>query len=223
MRSIVALAISIALSASSWAQSEITVSADAEVSAEPDIAEFHLSIIARQPLATESFKTYLATYNSLQSSLKNLVDTTKIFTDNLSVAPSFDYMKPEKITPDYYQVSAIMNLSVPISQMNQVLEKITAVEGVTINGIQFRAKEQDRLQTEALEKAVAKAHEKAATIAKLEGLSDLKIKNMSTSFVRPPVPLYGARMETLGAIPSLNASDVTVSVTITATYTATPK
>ncbi len=220
MRRLLFLFVSLVVVATAWAQSEITVSANANISAEPDIADFHLSIIVRQQQATDAFKIYLNKYDALQNSLKNLIDTTKLMTDNLSVTPSFDYKKPEQITPDYYQVSASMSLSVPISELNKVLGKITTVDGVTINGIAFRAKNQDRLEIKALEEAVKKAREKAEAITKLEGLTDLKVKSMNTSFSRPPIlPLYRvAAME--GAGPSVNPSNISVSASVTVTYTA---
>ncbi|HUI31635.1 MAG TPA: SIMPL domain-containing protein [Candidatus Acidoferrales bacterium] len=200
--------------------SEITVSAEATVSAEPDIAEFHLAIVSRQQLATDAFKHYASTYGALQSSLGELIDSKELKTGKLSITPSFNEKNPDQTTPIYYQVSALMTLSVPLSQLNKLLAQITSVEGVTINGIEFRAKNQDSLQTAALEDAVKKAHEKAQAIAKLENLRDLKVKTMTTSISRPPVPFYGARMESIAAAPSLNASDVTVSASITVTYSA---
>ena len=160
--------------------SEITVSAEATVSAQPDIAEFHLGIISRQPLATDAFRNYLSTYDALKNSLATLVDANTLTTDNLSITPNFNYKKPDQIAPDYYQVTSVMSLSVPLSQLNKILGTITAVEGVTINGIEFRAMNQDSLQSLALEEAVKKAHRKASTIAKLENLSDLKVKAMTT-------------------------------------------
>lgn len=116
-----------------------------------------------------------------------------------------------------------MSLSIPLSQLNNILGKITSVEGVTINGIEFRASNQDSLQTSALEEAVVKARTKAEAISKLENLRDLKVKTINTSYSRPPIPFYGARTESLAMVPSLNASDVTVSASITVTYTAVPK
>jgi len=228
MRPIFFLSISLFIAASSRSQtnstgdheSEITMSAEATVSAQPDIAEFHLGIISRQPLATEAFRNYLSTYDALKSSLSVLVDATKLTTDNLSITPNFNYKKPDQVTPDYYQVTSVMTLSVPLAQLNKILGKITAVEGVTINSIEFRAMNQDSLQTAALEAAVKKAHRKANAIAELENLTILKVKTMTTSISRPPVPFYGARTESLAMVPSLNASDVTVSASITVTYIA---
>lgn len=75
--------------------SEITVSAEATVSAEPDIAEFHLAIISRKPLATEAFISYLKVYEALHSSLNKLIDSTKLETGNLSVTPHFSDKNPE--------------------------------------------------------------------------------------------------------------------------------
>jgi uncharacterized protein YggE len=203
--------------------SEITVSAEATVSAEPDVTEFHLRIISRQPLATEAFSHYLSTYEELSRSLARSIDTTLLKTGNLFITPSFNEKDNDQIKPIYYQVSALMTLSIPLSKLNDVLAQITSVEGVTINGIEFRAKDQDSLQTVSLQEAVKKAHEKAEAIAVLEHLGGLKVKTMSTSTSRPPVPYYGARMQTLEAVPSLNASDVTVSSSVTVTYTASAK
>lgn len=203
--------------------SEITVSAEATVSAEPDIAEFHLGIVSREPLATEAFRHYSSTYESLRNSLTKLVDSTQLKTGNLFINPTFNEKNPDQTVPVYYQVSALMTLTVPLSQLNKILAKITSVEGVTINGIEFRATNQDSLQTAALKEAVKKAHEKAEVIAKSESLGDLKVKTMTTSISRPPVPFYGARVQSLEMAPLLNASDITLAASITVTYTATPK
>lgn len=205
------------------ALSEISVSANASVTAEPDVAEFRVSIVTRQEQATAAFKAYLGTYDALQRSLRGIVDTTKLYTDNLSVTPHFNYKKPEQVTPDYYQVTAAMSLSVPISDLNKVLGRITSVDGVTINGIEFQSKEQDELEIKALKLATEKARDKAEAIAKLEGLSDLKVKSMTTSTTRPPImPMYRTMAaEAVG--PSVNPSSISVSASISATYTAVPK
>ncbi len=203
--------------------SEITVSATSSVTTEPDIAEFRISIIARQRQATMAFKSYVRTYDALQASLKKVVDSTKLMTDNLLVTPFFDYKKPDRVTPEYYQVRASMSLSVPIPDLNRVLGSVTSVEGVTIDGIQFRAKDQEKLELRALNLAIMQAKEKAESAAKLEGMTDLRVKSMNTTTSRPPVmPMYGA-MAAETAIPSVNASSVSVSATVNVTYTAESK
>jgi uncharacterized protein len=229
MRRSVFLLVWLVLTSAAWAQttgqalSEISVSADAAVTADPDVAEFHISIIVRQEQATESFKLYMNTYNSLQKSLKGITDSTKLLTDNLSVTPYFSHKEPGQVNPDYYQVAASMSLSVPISDLNRVLGSVTSVEGVTINGIEFRTNDREKLEIQALELAVTRAREKAAAIARLEGLSDLRVKSMNTSFNRPPImPMYGAVAAQM-AMPSVNASSVSVSATVQVTYTAASK
>ncbi len=204
-------------------RSEISVSANASVSAEPDIANFAISITVRQELATAAFKTYVRIYDALQNSLKGVVDSTKLTTDNLSVTPFFNYKKPEQVKPDYYQVTATMSLSVPIPDLNKVLGNITSVDGVTINGIEFRAKNQEKLETQAIELAVKEAREKAEAVAKLEKLTDLKVKTLGASTNRPPImPMYRV-MSVESAGPSVNASSISVSATVNATYTAIPR
>lgn len=225
MRRVVLLLVSFVVASTALAQSEITVSSTADVSAEPDIAEFHLSITSRQEQATNAFRMYLTTYHLLQNSIKNLVDTTKLTTDNLSVTPFYDYKRPDHVRPEYYQVSTSMSLSVPISQLNDMLGRVTSVEGVTINGIQFKAQNQDSLETEALEEAVEKSRTKAEAIARLEKLTDLKVKSMNTSVSRPPLyPMYRAMsVESAAPGPSISPSSISVSASVTVTYTAASK
>jgi len=135
-------------------ETEITVSAEANISAQPDMAEFQISILSREQQATEAFRVYLERYNALLSALRTFVDSTKLVTENLSISPAFNYQKPDQVTPDYYQVTASMSLSVPISKLNKILGQVTSIEGISLNGIAFRASNQDTLETEALKKAV---------------------------------------------------------------------
>ncbi len=208
-----------------FAQSEISVSASAEVSTQPEVAEFRLAIMARQQLATDAFSTYLSRYNALRNSLDKIVDSTKLVTSNLSITPFFNYKNPEHMKPEYYQVSTSMSLSVPVSKMNAILGRVASIDGVTINGISFEAKDREKMEIEALEMATKKAQSKAAAIAKLEGLTDLKVKNLNTSVSRPPVPFFGgeAMMATAAVEPSVTPSSISVTATINVTYTATQK
>lgn len=209
-------------SSSAYHGTEITISAEANVYAKPDIAEFKLSIIARQLKATDAFKTYLTRYDALTSSLQDVVDIAKLLTDNLSVTPSFNYQKVDQVTPDYYQVSSSMSISVQISELNKVLGRIASVDGVTINGVIFQAKNQDSLETKALEEAVKKARDKADAIAELEGLTNLKAKSMNTAYSRPRLPFLG-EADRVAAPSSVNPSTVSVSASVTVTYVANSK
>ncbi len=229
MRRIILLLLSIVIASAAQAQSnekpgsEVTVSATSSVSAEPEIAEFRISIIARHAEATNAFGSYVRTYDALEKALKAAVAPGELKTDNLTVTPFFDYKKPDKVTPEYYQVRATMSLSVPIPDLNKTLGSVASVEGVTVDGIQFRVKDEEKLETDALKLAVRQAREKAEAIAKLEGLSDLKVKTLNTNTTPPPVmPMFRA-MSVESAAPSLNASSVSVSATVNVTYTASSK
>jgi len=202
-------------------QSEISVSAEANVYTKPEVAEFNLSIVARQPKATDAFETYLQRYDALVNSLRSIVDTTKLLTNNLSLTPSFDYKNPDQVNPNYYQVSSSMSISVQISKLNKVLGRVASVDGVTINGITFQARNPDSLETIALKEAVKKAHDKAEEVARLEGFSNIKLRSMNTSYSRPPVPFRGEVMAASAQMaPSVNPSTVSVSANVGATYTA---
>lgn len=230
MRRMIFLMALLVMAGTSQAQSkgetapEISVSATASVSAQPDIAEFRISIIARNQLATAAFKTYLRTYGILLKSVtRAAIDTNKLVTDNLSIRPFFNYKKPEQVSPQYYQVTSSMSLSVPIADLNKLLAGITDVEGVTIDGIQFQVKDNQKLEIEALRLADRRAREKAEAVAGLEGLGGLKVKSMNTSTTPPPIMPMGRMMAVESAAPSLSAPAISVSATVNVTYTAVQK
>ncbi len=229
MRLAAFMLLSIAIATSSQAQSksqpppEITVSATARVTAEPDVAEFSIGIVTRNEQATTAFRIYLGRYRSLKKSLAGIVDSTKLVTDNLSVRPYFNYKKPENTSPEYYQVDASMSLSVSISRLNRVLGAITSVEGVTVNGIQFRVSDQSKLEIEALKLAGRRAREKAEAIAALENLARLSVKSVNTSTTPPPIMPMGRMMSVESVAPSISPAAVEVSATVNAVYTAEQK
>lgn len=203
---------------------EISVSASASVKAQPEIALFRISIIARNPQATAAFKIYLRTYDILLKSIAGAaVDSNELVTDNLSIRPFFNYKKPDQVTPEYYQAAASMSLSVPITDLNKLLGSITSVEGVTIDGIQFRVKDSQKLEIEALKLADRRAHEKAEAVGELEGLTNLRVKTMNTSTTPPPIMPMGRLMAVQSASPSLSAPPISVSASVSVTYTAVQK
>lgn len=202
---------------------EITVSATAKVSARPDVAEFRIGIITRNQQATLAFRTYLDRYRGLTRSLTGIIDSTELMTDNLSVRPYYNYKKPERTSPEYFQVQASMSLSVSISKLNEVLGAITKVEGVTVDAIQFRLADEPALEIEALKLADRRAREKAEAIAGVEGLTSLKVKSANTSTIPPPLMPMGRVMSVESAAPSISPAAISVSATVHATYTAMPK
>lgn len=229
MRRMIFMLLSIAVVSTSQAQSnlqslpEITVSATAKVSAQPDMAEFRIGIITRNQQATSAFRTYLDRYRSLTRSLSGVVDSTKLMTDNLSVRPYYNYKKPEQTSPEYFQVQALMSLSVPISRLNKALGAVTRVDGVTVDAIQFSLADESTLEISALKLADKRAREKAEAIAGVESLTGLKLKTASTSTVPPPVMPMDRVMSVESVAPTISPGSVSVSATVHATYTAVPK
>ncbi|MGO9482879.1 MAG: SIMPL domain-containing protein [Candidatus Kryptoniota bacterium] len=211
----------LAAESNAQSQSEITVSAEATVYAKPGIADFSLTIVARQPKATEAFATYLERYHALVQSLRDVIDTTTLMTNDLTISPSFDSKNPDQVSPNYYQLWSSMSISVPISKLNNTLSRIASIEGVTINGIAFRVRNLDSLETIALKEAVTKAHDKAEEIAKLEGFTNIKLRSMNPSYYHPPVPLRGEVIAAQAQMSSsVNPSTISAAVDVSATYTA---
>lgn len=229
MRQLVFILLFIGIAATSRAQSnkqsapEISVSATAKVSANPDIAEFRIGIVTRNEQATSAFRMYLDRYRGLHKSLAGLVDSTQLKTNNLSISPYFNYKRPDRTSPEYYQVSASMSLSIPISRLNNVIGAVASVEGVTIDGIQFRVKDEARLELEALRLADRQARRKAEAIASLEGLTDLKVKSMNTSTTPPPIMPMDRLMSVEASAPAVTPGSVSVSASVNVTYTAVQK
>jgi len=201
------------------AQAEITVAGEGRVTVAPEFAEFNIGINRRNLSLAEAYNEYRVIYNNFTSSMKDIIDPEKIYTNGLSITPRFDYQKQDRLSPDYYLVNATLTFDVPISLLNKALDKTGSVNGIVLNGIRFTTRNTAKLETEALLEAMKDAEAKAEVIARQSELSSLTVKSVTTQISHPPVFLP-LRAASIASESNVVPADISVTASVTVTFTA---
>lgn len=205
----------------------ISVSAEAKVSAPPDIAHLSFGIqTGRQPTAK-------AAIAMIEKNMQNIIDAAKkagvaekdLTTESFWLNPAYDYSNGTQV-PRGFEAGQSLRVKVrDLDKVGDVLTAATAAGANNAGGISFEIDEPEQLQAEAREMAVKKAKAKAEVLAGSLGMHIVKLTGFSEGGGGYPQPMYMKTMDSYGvgggaeARPSLvvptGEQDVTSQVTLT--------
>ena len=107
-------------------------------------------------------------------------------------------------------------------KINNILDKAVAAGANTVGGLQFTIDDTEKAKSEARNKAIAQAKEKAESIASSSGLRIVRLSNISESSYPTPGPitygLGGASYDVKESAPSVQTGQLEFDVTVTLTY-----
>lgn len=214
------------------------VSADADVVAIPDVAQFSFSVITEgstdvSALQQENTKKVNDAIDFLKSAG---VDEKDIKTTNYSVSPRYQYFRcPSPVPfgevepcPPAEIVGYTINQSVSVKirdfeKSGDILTQVVKNGANSVSQLSFTIDDPTMLQDEAREKAIDKAKKKAGEIARAGGFRVGKLLSISESGGFPPV-YRGLESRAFGmggdvddiALPSIEpgSQEVTVGVTL---------
>lgn len=169
----------------------ISVSADAKVSAPPDIGVLSFGIqTGRQPTAKRAM-------DLLRQRMTAIVDATKtagvaekdIATEQFWLNPAYDYQDGRQV-PQGFEASQSLTVKVrDLDKVGDVLSAVTAAGANQVGGVTFSIDEPDSLRAQARERAIEKAKAKAAVLAKGLGMTLDRMTGFSEGGSVPPRPL----------------------------------
>ena len=199
----------------------ISVSADAKVSAAPDIAMLSFGVTTgRQPSAKAAIALVTKNMTAVLAAVKKLgIEDKDISTENFWLNPVYDYTTAGQI-PRGFEVN--QNLSVKVHDLDKVGDVLTAATSAGANqagGITFSIDNSDALKGEARTKAIEKAKRKAQDLAASLGMHLGRITGFSEDGNYSPRPMMmktmdaGMAAEASLPIPS-GEQDITSNVTI---------
>lgn len=172
------------------ATNTISVSGDGEVFAVPDMATFSVTIQeeakdvkAAQDVATKKGNDIIAYLK------KGGIDEKDIQTTDYSIYPQYDYINavcsggycpPGKQTLRGFQVSQTLTVKVRDTKKAGDLLSGVGSRGVSsVSGLSFTIDNQDMLEAEARDEAIAKAKAKAEVLAKSLGVRIVRVVGFS--------------------------------------------
>lgn len=214
------------VAATSRAVATISVSADARVSALPDVAHASFGItVERQSSAKAAIDGVRKNMTSIIAAVKNAgVEEKDISTENFWLSPSYDYQDGRQILRGY---SAGQSLRVKVRNLENVGPVLTAATDAGANqagDVMFSFDNTDALQAKARAMAIAEAKQKAQQLAATLGVSLGKLQGFSEGYSgsQPPMLMRAdmAMMKTESAdqapmpVPS-GEQDITAQVTLT--------
>lgn len=211
----------------SSAKNTISISGEGKVSAVPDLAQIELGVTTQGSTASD-------VQNQSTNKINKIIDFVKkqgvpqedITTSQFSMYPTYDYTNGKNDINGY---QANQTISIKIrgvdkskDQLNKVLGGVTDQGANQINGVTFTFNDPDELRQQAREKAITKAKEKAAELAKISGISLGRLITVSESYGGMPIGMPYAASGMGGGAAMMDSATPNVepgSQDITATMT----
>ena len=185
------------------ATNTITVSGDGEVFAVPDTATFSVTVQEEAKTVKDAQDTATKKSNDIVAYLKTQgIDEKDIQTTDYSVSPQYDYSQgvcpasgycpPGKQTLRGFQVSQTLTIKVrDTKKAGDLLSGVGALGASQVSGLSFTIDDQDALEAQARDKAIAKAKTKAEELANSLGVSIVRVVGFSENANYPIPYAYG--------------------------------
>lgn len=214
----------------------ISVSGEGKVFAKPDTATFTYTVDETAPdVATAQKKATAASDDVIQYLKAQGVKDTDIQTTSYNVNPQYQYSAqvctrdgycpPSKQTITGYEVAETETVKVTNIDQAGTLLSGAGSRGVSdVSGLTFTVADENALDAQARDKAIADARSKAQQLATSLGVSIVRITGFSENTGGNPVPMYAKMSESAGASADAAAAPAPIAVgqnTITSDVTVT--
>jgi uncharacterized protein len=200
------------------ASGTLTVTGAGSVTTKPDLAQISAGVTTQGRTAQETLRANSVAVAKVIAALKAKgIDSKDLQTDNVSLEPRTD---PDGTTVVGYSASNDVTAVVrDVTQTGAVIDAAVAAGANNVSGPSLAKGDQDELYRQALQKAVAQARAKAATLAQAAGVSLGELKAVSEDGV--PQPFAGvdrAAAYAADAAPPIEAGSAQVGASVTLVF-----
>jgi len=166
----------------------ISVSADAKVSAPPDIATLSFGVqTGRQPTAQAAVGNLKKNIDSIIAAVEKVgIEKKDIGTENFWMNPAYDYVDGTQVPRGF---EATQSLRVKVRDLNKVgdvLSVATAAGANQAGGVTFSIDNPDELKATARKEAIEKAKAKAEVLAANLGMRVVRMTGFAEDGQVPP-------------------------------------
>ena len=208
---------------------KLFLNATGEVRAAPDMARVTAGVVAEAATASEAMADQRERMTAVMAALEEAgVAASDIQTTGLDLSPvyaSYNRNQDENQGPritGYRASNRVTVIARDLSLVGPTLDALVEVGANTIDGVSFDIEESDTLLNEARRDAVAKLRDRAELYADAAGLNIGRILEMSESQnYRPVERMEMSRALTADAATPVSGGELTISVTVNATFEIT--
>jgi uncharacterized protein YggE len=204
-------------------QTGITVSGDGKATGTPDVANIQLGVSKLADTVADARSQAAASMDAMVTSMKNNgIDAKDIQTQQLSIAPEYDYSGAKQVLKGFRVTNIVSAKIRKIDDTSKIVDDAVTAGGndAQVQGISFSIDNPDDLKAQARKDAMADARARAETLAKEAGVTLGAPITISESNVVVPIPFAaGAEAARDTVTPSTpiepGTQDVTVTVNVT--------
>ncbi|MFA6918727.1 MAG: SIMPL domain-containing protein [Patescibacteria group bacterium] len=206
----------------------VTVDGVGKVTAKPDVAMVNIGIITEGNSVTQIQKDNTSKMNAITKAIKDQfkIEDKDIQTTNYSINPKYDWTSgTQKIVG--YSISQSLNVKVRnFDNVGNILAKASELGANSVNGPTFTIDDPEVYKSQAREKAVAQAKDKAKVLADQVGISLGRIMNFSEGVSgNYSVPMMdsatygmGGGVATKAVSPDIQAGSEDIQVNVSISY-----
>lgn len=219
------------LTATSWADSDpsiLRLTGTGEITVIPDTVEFDLSVETQSGTAAVAAAENAQKMAQVSARLQELLDKTGSFkTSNYQVYPVYQTQQGERQnTLLGYRVSNQISVkTMNLKDFGNILDALMKAGINQVQSLNFTHSESDRLEQEALTKAIRDAHAQASFAADTAGVKIIALQQMELLDSRPG-PFYRKNammaLESSASTP-ITPGDLTISKQVNMVYIISPK
>lgn len=201
----------------------ITVMAQGEVSAEPDLAMITIGVETRDSTAGSAAAENADRMSDVMDALRQMdIPEEEIQTVDYSIRAEIDWDDDEQRVIGYVVSNSVRVKMRDMQRVGDVLDAVTEAGANNVYGIQFTFDDPSALREQARAEAMAEARKKAESLAELAGVRLGAPRTISESFSETP-PYYleavYARSESgVGGGTSVSSGQLDVAVQVQVTF-----
>ena len=203
----------------------VSFSGEGKVLAKPDIAVAYLSIVTEAATSKAAQDENSRKSQEVVDFLKKQnVDEKDIKTSSYNIYPQYNYPRFDKPEIRGYQVNQSLQVKIrDLDNVSKILDGVVTAGVNQVGSLNFQIDNPEELKTEARQKAIDDAKNKANELKSQLGIKLGRIINFSENTYGYPVPLYERAISAdagggISGGPSLPTGENEISVNVTLTY-----
>lgn len=200
----------------------LNVSGSGVIKASPDMARIVLGYVNEAKEARLSQENNASVSNEIIRALKGLgIEEKDIQTMEFTITAVYTYQQDREPVIRGYQTTHMLSVAVrDLKNIGSVIDSSTKAGANRIQQISFDIANKENLKLQAIEEAMKDARKKAEAALKAEGESILRVVTVSVDggWSQPPSPGYRNDLKEGAATPSIQAGELTLTITVQVTY-----
>ncbi|MBU2036949.1 SIMPL domain-containing protein [Patescibacteria group bacterium] len=169
----------------------ISVVGEGKVVAKPDIGQVSLSVVSDAKTVAAAQKDNTEKMNKITQAMKDLgIEEEDLKTTSYNVMPRYQY-SAGRSTIIGYEVTQTLDVKIrDLAKVGEILDKAAGAGANQVGSLTFTFDNPESLQSEARQKAITQAKQKAKDLAASLGVNLGKVTSFSENSVGQPSPMY---------------------------------